>query len=57
MDILGHLGFELRVFRPARRNAQSALKPLEIQRWKGAVRAAIISGFLVVRQHTFLAEG
>ena len=33
MDILGHLGFELRVFRPARRTALSALKPLGLQRW------------------------
>ena len=37
--------------------AQSALKPFEFRDEHKAVRAAIITGSLLVRQHTFYAEG
>ena len=53
MDILGHLGFELRVFRPAQRTRRAPWNLLEFRDGHEAVRAAIISGSLLVRQHTF----
>ena len=54
MDILGHPGFELRVFRPARRAPRNLV---EFRYGHEAVRAAIISSSLLVRKHTFHAEG